>query len=205
MGVAGLNLQRSLTTFALLALLPSPLSSFTNCQSDSAADSRKWEVSIEGGRGGIAWGWKERYSIRAGIGHEILHSIWGHVYLEYRRYNSEPAWGEHWKQVFVRSYPRTDVASYLSFTVLGCFQLGVGAVAQFHEDMLYRHSWGWSPPNPPYDTLRAIRGLKLILVGGIKYDIPLWYDFYAPVGLFISHSSLSPMYLTLRAGISKRF
>ncbi len=184
-----------------MGLLASPLLSYTNFQSDSAAHNRKWEISIEGGGGGVPFGlWKERYSIRAGISYEIHHSIWGHVYWEYRRYDSYTILGDHWKTIFVRSYPRTDVAAYLSLTVFGFFQYGVGAVAQFHEDMLYQEIHWSLRPNPPYDTLRAIRGLKPIFVVGIKYDIPLWYDFYVPVGFYIGYNGI-----TLRGGLSKRF
>lgn len=190
-------------------------SSFANSQVDSASANAKWEIMIDGGklvlplplydRFGLT-NWEQRYSIRAGVGREILHFLWWHAFVEYRRYNSPLRWGELNPLRFQRSYVRSDFAFYLSFTALGWFQAGAGCIAQFHEDMVYY--WPLSYPRSTEPQLvPAAKRLKLFYVAGGKYDIPLGRDFYIPAGIFFDSffSRFGNFRPTFRLGLSKRF
>lgn len=208
MGVVQLDLRRHLRMAALLTITALAFTSFARSQVDSVAENRNWEITIDGGRlafprGFSETGWAQRYSIRAGLGTKILHSLWCHAFVEYQRYNSGLRWGDRSAQLFERDYPRSDVAFYVSLTLLRYLQVGVGGVAQFHEDMLYHWYTWYSGHDSTRHTLQAPSGLKLFLLTGLKYDIPLGAEFYLPVGLFVE--SFRPLNPAGRLGISKRF
>lgn len=217
MGITNIGLRSNLKTAVPLILLTLALPSFANSQVDSAAGNRKLEITIDGGRlasprGFMLTGWAQRYSIRAGVGTQITRSLWGHASVEYRRYNSGLRWGGRTAQLFERDYPRSDVAFYLSLTALRWFQVGAGGIAQFHEDMWY-HWYHWWGPGAGGDSTRHVlpanRRFKLLVIAGIKYDIPLGKGFYIPVGLFVDlfhlYRWMLPLNPTGRVGVSKRF
>ncbi len=207
MGIAILYRRSNLKAIVLSTLIATTLPSFANSQTNSAAENPNWEVTVDIGRlifprGFSVTGWEQLYSTRAGVGCKILEYVWGHAYVEYRRYNSGLRWGDRSAQLFERDYPRSDVAFYFSVTALRWFQLGAGAIAQFHQDMSY-HWWNsYSGHDSTKHTLRAPRGLKLFFIGGVKYDIPLANNLYIPVGIFFD--SYSRFYPAARIGIAKR-
>jgi hypothetical protein len=209
MGVVRLDLMRFLRIATLLTITASAFPSFASSQIDSVSGNRNWEITVDGGRllfprgWGAVTGWAQRYSIRAGLGTEILNSLWCHAFVEYQRYNSGLRWGDRSALLFERDYPRSDVAFYVSLTLLRYLQVGIGGVAQFHEDMLYHWYTFYSGHDSTRHILQAPSGLKLFLLTGLKYDIPLGAEFYLPVGLFVD--SFPPLNPAGRLGISKRF
>ena len=149
--------------------------------------------------------WNQRYIVRVGVGKEIPKFLWAEGFLEYRRYNSTTRYGDMQPWIFERSYVRSEFALYGSLTAFGFLQVGIGAISQSHEEIVYYQT----PIDQQVDLKRqpAASRVMLFYIVGFKYDIHIAGEFYVPIGIY------SDMFLgehgiplpAIRLGISKRF
>ena len=201
------------TSAIVISLLA--LCSVAHSQVDSTSPDHKWRCDIEMGKQapgtfndffGLAE-WEQRYSIRAGIGKGIYDHLLVEAFLEHRRYASTTLYGDNFPWHFVRSYTRSEVALYTSLTALGFLQAGIGAIAQWHEEIVYyettyEHTISDIPRMQP-----AAQRFKLFYTVGLKYDISMGARFSIPIGIYMDMfwNKYDVQAPTLRLGITKEF
>ncbi len=184
-------------------------------QEQSAAFPTGWHFELEIGRHlsresfndffGLA-DWDQKYTIRFGVGKEILPQITATAFTEYRRYGSKTRYGDMFPWLFPRSYSRTEVACYCSLTFLGFLEGGVGGVLQTHEE-LSSYQPNYDVPVYQYRTEPAAHRVKLFYIAALKYEVPLGAGYYLPINLsmdmFLGHYGVQEP--SLRIGVAKDF
>lgn len=167
-----------------------------------------WEINLDLGLRPNNSGWFEQarwvheYSPRIGIGRTLNELMSAHLYFEYHKYHSAKRWGDMSAMVFQEEYPRNDQALYASLVFQNWAVVGLGAVNESTEDMVYRKT-GVAEPDTSLHVLNGSNTLSFILMLGFKYDFSLGGDFFVPVGVYFENFRVSNA--ILRLGFSKRF